>query len=69
MARHRGVALVPSMNVTDAAKAFEATNSEELAVVDSLKTLRVVGLLTEQHLLRRYAEEFDKARLDLAGDP
>ena len=69
LARHPGVALVPSMNVTDAAKMFEVTNSEELAVVDSPKTLKVVGLLTEQHLLRRYAEELDKARRDLAGEP
>jgi CIC family chloride channel protein len=69
LARYPGVALVPSMNVTDAAKMFEVTNSEELAVVDSPKTLKVVGLLTEQHLLRRYAEELDKARRDLAGEP
>ncbi len=29
---------------------------------------KVMGLLTEQHLLRRYAEELDKARRDLRGE-
>ena len=28
----------------------------------------VVGLLTEGHLLRRYAEELEKARRDLSGE-
>jgi CIC family chloride channel protein len=28
----------------------------------------VLGLLTESHLMRRYAEELDKARRDLSGE-
>lgn len=66
--RHRDAMLLPSMTVADAAKLFEAANAEELAVVESLHTRKVVGLLTEQYLLRRYAEELDKARRDITGE-
>jgi CIC family chloride channel protein len=56
------------MNVKVAAQAFTASGSEELAVVDDKYDRTVVGLLTEGHLLRRYAEELEKARRDLSGE-
>lgn len=68
LVRHQGIMLEPSMNVAEAAKLFESAKAEELAVVESLHTRRVIGLLTEQHVLRRYAEELDKARRDLTGE-
>jgi CIC family chloride channel protein len=37
-------------------------------VVDSPNARHVVGLLTEAHVLRRYSEELEKARRDLAGE-
>jgi CIC family chloride channel protein len=67
LATYPGVMLVPSMTAEEAARLFQAASSEELAVVDSPKSRRVLGLVTEQHLLRRYAEELEKARKDLAG--
>lgn len=60
--------LEPGMLAEDAARRFAASNAEELAVVDSRASRRVVGIVTEQHLLRRYAEELEKARRDLAGN-
>jgi CIC family chloride channel protein len=60
--------VVPGMNAKEAALLFQQSNSEELAVVDHPNSRRVVGLLTEGHLLRRYAEEVDRARKDLAGE-
>lgn len=60
--------LLPGLNAKDAAERFEKYNSEELAVVDNVKTRKVVGLLTEAHLLRRYAEELDKGWKDLTGE-
>jgi CIC family chloride channel protein len=36
-------------------------------VVDGPGTRKVIGLLTEAHALRRYAEELDRARRDLVG--
>jgi len=67
LATYAGIMLVPSMTAEEAAHLFQATNSEALAVVDSPKSRRVLGLVTEQHLLRRYAEELEKARRDLSG--
>ncbi|HEX2528131.1 MAG TPA: chloride channel protein [Geminicoccus sp.] len=60
--------LVPSMDAKEAAMLFEQSNTEELAVVDDPESRWLVGLLTEGHLLRRYAEEVDRARRDLAGE-
>ena len=60
--------LLPTMNVREAAQFFQSTHAEELAVVESRQRMNVVGLLTEQHLLRRYSEELDKARRELTGE-
>jgi chloride channel protein, CIC family len=66
--RYRDAMLRPTMNVKEAAEMFAKTGSEELAVVDDFTHRRVQGLLTEGYLLRRYAEELDKARKDIAGE-
>jgi CIC family chloride channel protein len=66
--RHQDDVLLPWMNVKEAAQLFEASESEALAVVDSPNARHVVGLLTEAHVLRRYSEELEKARRDLAGE-
>jgi CIC family chloride channel protein len=60
--------LIPPMNAKAAAEIFEQAKAEELAVVDGLKTRKVVGLLTEAHLIRRYSEELEKAHRDLSGE-
>jgi CIC family chloride channel protein len=39
-----------------------------VAVVDNEKERHIIGLLTEAHVLRRYADELDKARLELSGE-
>ncbi|MDR3372167.1 MAG: chloride channel protein [Ancalomicrobiaceae bacterium] len=65
---HRDVVLTPSMTAEEAARLFRLAKSEELAVVDNPWDRNVVGLLTEQHLLRRYSEELDRTRRDLAGE-
>jgi CIC family chloride channel protein len=67
LVRYRDRFLLPGLNVADAAKVFEKAESEELAVLDNLGNRSVVGLLTEKHLLRRYAEELDKGLKDLTG--
>jgi CIC family chloride channel protein len=60
--------LVPQMNIKEAADLFERSESEALAVIENRASMRVIGLLTEAHVLRRYTEELDKARRDLAGE-
>ncbi|WP_256752854.1 chloride channel protein [Mesorhizobium sp. Mes31] len=68
LAKFKDTVLVESMNVQAAAESFQRAGAEELAVVTSFADCTVVGLLTEGYALRRYAEELDKARRDLAGD-
>jgi CIC family chloride channel protein len=60
--------LLPSMNVKEAVAEFERSEAEALAVVDSATDLRVLGVLTEAHALRRYGEELDQRHRELAGE-
>jgi CIC family chloride channel protein len=66
--RNRNTVLVPLMNAKAAAAIFDKETAEELAVVEGLKSRKVVGLLTEAHLIRRYSEELEKAHRDLSGN-
>ncbi len=68
LAQFKDAVLVPAMNVQSAAETFRRAGAEELAVVEDFSDRVVVGLLTEGHLMRRYAEELDKARRDLSGE-
>jgi CIC family chloride channel protein len=65
---HTKVALLPDMTVKQAIETFERAEADALAVVDGLETQKVIGLLTEQYALRRYAEELDRRRRDLSGE-
>ncbi len=60
--------LLPQMTIREAVQTFEKAESDELAVVDSAETLRVIGVLTEQFALRRYSEELEKRRRELSGE-
>src|SRR5262249_53173851 len=60
--RQRHTMLVPHMSVRDAAHAFEHAEAEALAVVDSFAEKKVLGLLTESYVLRRYAGESERRR-------
>lgn len=65
---HRDAMLLPSMNVRQAVSAFDVAEAETLAVVDAGDRNRVIGLLTEAHALRRYAEESERRRSEMMGD-
>jgi CIC family chloride channel protein len=65
---HRETVLLPSMNVREAAAAFDRAEAESLAVVDSAIARQVIGLLSEAHTLRRYAEESELRRRELLGE-
>ena len=60
--------LLPQMTVKEAMSLFETAESDALVVVDSAETMRVIGMLTEQHALRRYSEELDRRRRELSGE-
>jgi CIC family chloride channel protein len=65
---HEADFLLPGMNVKDAVAAFEAAEADALAVLDGPETRQVLGLLTEQYALKRYNEELERRRRELAGE-
>ena len=65
---HTDTVLLPKMTIKEAVAMFENAESDALAVVDGPETRRVIGLLTEQHALRRYSEELDRRRRELSGE-
>jgi CIC family chloride channel protein len=66
--RYSDEILLPQMNAKEAVALFNATESEALAVVDGRESRQVLGLLTEAHTLRRYAEELDRRRREISGE-
>jgi CIC family chloride channel protein len=65
---HRDVVLHPAMNIQEAIAVFDAAEAESLAVVETDGERRPVGILTEAHAMRRYAEETDKRRREAIGE-
>ena len=58
--------LQPTMHIDEVMRLFNRAQTDELAVVDVES--RVLGLVTENFVRRRYAEELDKAQRDLFGE-
>lgn len=65
--RFTDAVLHPALGASDAAQLFEKASAEALVVVADLADRKPIGILTEAHLLRRYAEELEKVRVDLSG--
>jgi chloride channel protein, CIC family len=57
-------ALTPDQNIHAALLMFTKTAQEVLPVVESAKTRRIVGLVSEAYLLRRYSQELEKQRVE-----
>ncbi len=62
------IALLPTMTVKEAVILFDRAEAEALAVIEALDKREVIGLLTESHALRRYADELEQRRQDLLGE-
>ncbi len=60
--------LLPQMTAQEAISAFDRTEAEALAVVDTLERRQVIGLLTEAHALRRYSDASERQRRELLGE-
>ena len=56
------------MNIQQAIAVFDAAEAETLAVVEADGEKRAVGILTEAHAMRRYAEESERRRREVVGD-
>ncbi len=65
---HQRVVLHPGMNIQEAIGAFDAAEAESLAVVETGEEHRPIGILTEAHAMRRYAEESERRRREVIGD-
>jgi CIC family chloride channel protein len=68
LSHHRTVALLPDWNVKQALDAFDRAEAESLAVIESEDSGKVIGLLSESHATRRYAEELDNASQSVIGE-
>ncbi|MCJ2039398.1 chloride channel protein [Methylobacterium sp. J-059] len=66
--RHPDDILTPELNAKEASAAFDRTESEALAVVDSIGDRQVIGMLTESHTLKRYSDELDRQRRAMQGE-
>ena len=62
------VVLHPNMNIREAIAVFDAAEAESLAVVETGDGHRPIGILTEAHAMRRYAEESERRRREVVGD-
>jgi len=65
---HRDVVLHPAMNIQEAIAVFDAAEAESLAVVEPGDERRPIGILTEAHAMRRYAEESERHRREAVGE-
>ncbi len=60
--------LLPQMTAQEAIAAFDRTEAEGLAVVDTPERRQPIGLLTEAHALRRYSNASERQRRELLGE-
>src|SRR4030088_907087 len=65
---YRDIVLHPVMNIQEAIAVFDAAEAESLAVVETGGEHRPIGILTEAHAMRRYAEESEQRRREAVGD-
>jgi CIC family chloride channel protein len=65
---HRDAVLTPVMNIQEAITVFDEAEAESLAVMEAGGEHRPVGILTEAHAMRRYAEESERWRRNAVGD-
>ena len=65
---HREVVLHPAMNIQEAIAVFDAAEAESLVVVETGGERSPIGILSEAHAMRRYAEESEQRRREAVGD-
>jgi CIC family chloride channel protein len=64
----KDVVLYAVMNIQEAIAVFDTAEAESLVVVESGDQWRPIGILTEAHAMRRYAEESEQRRREAIGD-
>jgi CIC family chloride channel protein len=66
LATCREATLAPDQDIAAVMRAFEVAEADDLAVVD--EEGRVLGLVGEAYVTRRYATELERQHLDLYGE-
>jgi CIC family chloride channel protein len=66
LARRPDETMTPERNISEVMQAFDRLGVDDLAVVDG--DGGVLGLLTETHVRKRYADELEKAQRALFGE-
>ncbi|HMI18699.1 MAG TPA: chloride channel protein [Sphingomonas sp.] len=66
LARVREYWLAPQMHIGEVMTRFDQAESDELVILDPDR--RILGILTESFVRRRYADELEKAQRDLFGE-
>ncbi len=54
------------MDIVEIMRRFDASGADELAVLDDDR--KVLGILSESFVRRRYAEELEKSQRELFGE-
>ena len=65
---HADHMLLPQQTAQEAIVAFDKFEAETMVVVDSIERRQVVGLLSEAHTLRRFADASERQRRELLGE-
>jgi len=65
-AQNRDAALSADTDIVSIMQAFDATQADELAVVDDAR--KVLGVLSEGFVRKRYAEELENRQRELMGE-
>jgi len=65
---YRDAVLHPVMNIQEAIAVFDAAEAEQLAVVEADGEQRPIGVLSEAHAVKRYAEESEQRRREAVGE-
>jgi CIC family chloride channel protein len=65
---YRDVVLHPIMNIQEAIAVFDAAEAEQLAVVEADGAHRPIGILSEAHAMKRYAEASELRRREAIGE-
>jgi chloride channel protein, CIC family len=65
---YRDVVLHPFMNIQEAIAVFDAAEAEQLAVVEDDGAHRPIGILSEAHAMKRYAEASEQRRREAIGE-
>jgi len=66
LARRPDETMAPERNIAEVMQAFDRLGVDDLAVVDPDGAL--LGLLTETHVRKRYADELERAQRELFGE-